>query len=231
MRAGFAGALGLALFAAVGNARAEHRVGLDHRHVLVRRGVEHQVGTRAREQGVERRLVGEVEQHGLDRQRRVVVAQPGLDAVQVRFALVEQEQALGRAAGDLAAELGADAAAGAGDEHGLAVDHPGQDGRIEVARRWVGDRLRTCKFQKIVDPAAGPLIAIREFIISRKSMGGLQTDLDCRVLDEAGAPIPGLYAAGESAGFGGGGMNGKRGLEGTFLGGCLLGGRIAGRVA
>ena len=74
-------------------------------------------------------------------------------------------------------------------------------------------------------------MAIREFIISRKSMGGLQTDLDCRVLDLAGQPVPGLYAAGESAGFGGGGMNGKRGLEGTFLGGCLLGGRIAGRVA
>jgi len=103
--------------------------------------------------------------------------------------------------------------------------------RIEFARRWTGDRLRTCKFQKILDPKAGPLVAIREFIISRKSMGGLQTDLDCRVLDGAGQPIAGLYAAGESAGFGGGGMNGKRGLEGTFLGGCLLGGRIAGRVA
>jgi predicted oxidoreductase len=103
--------------------------------------------------------------------------------------------------------------------------------RIEFARRWIGDRLRTCKFQKILEPSAGPLIAIREFIISRKSMGGLQTDLECRVLDAAGQPIPGLYAAGESAGFGGGGMNGKRGLEGTFLGGCLLGGRIAGRVA
>jgi len=103
--------------------------------------------------------------------------------------------------------------------------------RIEFARRWVGDRLRTCKFQKILDPKAGPLIAIREFIISRKSMGGLQTDLDCRVLGAAGQPIDGLYAAGEAAGFGGGGMNGKRGLEGTFLGGCLLGGRIAGRVA
>jgi predicted oxidoreductase len=62
-------------------------------------------------------------------------------------------------------------------------------------------------------------------------MGGLQTDLQCRVLDLDGSPIPGLYAAGESAGFGGGGMNGKRGLEGTFLGGCLLGGRIAGQVA
>ncbi len=78
---------------------------------------------------------------------------------------------------------------------------------------------------------AGPLVAIREFIISRKSMGGLQTDLECRVLDRTGQPIAGLYAAGEAAGFGGGGMNGKRGLEGTFLGGCLLGGRIAGRVA
>jgi hypothetical protein len=103
--------------------------------------------------------------------------------------------------------------------------------RIEFARRWTGDRLRTCKFQPILQASAGPLIAIREFIISRKSMGGLQTDLDCRVLDQSGAPIPGLYAAGESAGFGGGGMNGKRGLEGTFLGGCLLGGRIAGRIA
>jgi predicted oxidoreductase len=103
--------------------------------------------------------------------------------------------------------------------------------RIEFARRWVGDRLRTCKFQRILDPEAGPLLAIREFIISRKSMGGLQTDLASRVLDRTGTPIPGLYAAGESAGFGGGGMNGKRGLEGTFLGGCLLGGRIAGREA
>jgi predicted oxidoreductase len=103
--------------------------------------------------------------------------------------------------------------------------------RIEFARRWVGDRLRTCKFQKILEPKAGPLIAIRESIISRKSMGGLQTDLQCRVLDQQGVPIAGLYAAGESAGFGGGGMNGKRGLEGTFLGGCLLGGRIAGQVA
>jgi len=103
--------------------------------------------------------------------------------------------------------------------------------RIEFARRWVGDRLRTCKAQKILDPKAGPLLAIREFIISRKSMGGLQTDLSSQVLDTGGKVIPGLFAAGESAGFGGGGMNGKRGLEGTFLGGCLFGGRIAGRCA
>jgi len=103
--------------------------------------------------------------------------------------------------------------------------------RIEFARRWTGDRLRTCAFQPILERKAGPLVAIREFIISRKSMGGLQTDLESRVLDRQGRPVPGLYAAGEAAGFGGGGMNGKRGLEGTFLGGCIFGGRIAGRVA
>jgi hypothetical protein len=68
-------------------------------------------------------------------------------------------------------------------------------------------------------------------VISRKSMGGIQTDLDCRVLNEVGQPIAGLFAVGESAGFGGGGMHGKRSLEGTFLGGCLLSGRIAGQVA
>lgn len=103
--------------------------------------------------------------------------------------------------------------------------------RIEFARRWTGDRLRTCKFQPILERKAGPLVAIREFIISRKSMGGLQTDLESRVLDQHGRPVPGLFAAGEAAGFGGGGMNGKRGLEGTFLGGCVFGGRIAGKVA
>jgi predicted oxidoreductase len=103
--------------------------------------------------------------------------------------------------------------------------------RIDFARRWTGDRLRTCKNQKILERRAGPLLAIREFIISRKSMGGLQTDLQSRVLSGDEKPIPGLYAAGEAAGFGGGGMNGKRGLEGTFLGGCIFGGRIAGGAA
>ena len=102
--------------------------------------------------------------------------------------------------------------------------------RIEFARRWIGDRLRTCKFQKILDPTAGPLIAIREFIISRKSMGGLQTDLDVpRARPRGRADSRACMPRARSAGFGGGGMNGKRGLEGTFLGGCLLGGRIAGR--
>jgi predicted oxidoreductase len=103
--------------------------------------------------------------------------------------------------------------------------------RIAYVRRWKGDRLRTCKFQKILDPKAGPLIAVREFIVSRKSLGGIQTDLQSRVLDDAGQPIAGLYAAGEAAGFGGGGMHGLRALEGSFLGGCILSGRIAGQAA
>jgi predicted oxidoreductase len=102
--------------------------------------------------------------------------------------------------------------------------------RIESVRNWRGDRLRTCKFQRIVDPKAGPLIAIRMTVMSRKSLGGIQTDLDSRVLRPDGEPIPGLYAAGEAAGFGGGGMHGKRSLEGTFLGGCVFSGRIAARA-
>ena len=89
--------------------------------------------------------------------------------------------------------------------------------------------MRTCKFQTIHDHKALPLIAIRDFIISRKSLGGIQTDLDGRVLDASGNPIPRLYAAGEATGFGGGGMHGLRALEGTFLGGCVLSGRIAGQ--
>jgi predicted oxidoreductase len=101
--------------------------------------------------------------------------------------------------------------------------------RIAWLRRWPGDRVRTCAFQPILDRRAGPLMAIREHVISRKSMGGIQTDLACRVLGQDGRVIEGLYAAGEAAGFGGGGMNGKRGLEGTFLGGCIYSGRVAGR--
>jgi predicted oxidoreductase len=99
--------------------------------------------------------------------------------------------------------------------------------RIAALRQYRGDRLRLCKFQPIGDPKALPLIAVREFIISRKSLGGIQTDLESRVLDAAGRPIEGLYAVGEAAGFGGGGMHGLRALEGTFLGGCILSARIA----
>ncbi len=100
--------------------------------------------------------------------------------------------------------------------------------RIAQLRNWRGDRLRTCAFQAILDPKAGPLIAIRLQVMARKSLGGIQTDLACRVLrSEDGNPIPGLYAVGEAAGFGGGGMHGKRSLEGTFLGGCVFTGRLA----
>jgi predicted oxidoreductase len=99
--------------------------------------------------------------------------------------------------------------------------------RIAQLRNWRGDRLRTCRFQRIVDPKAMPLIGIRMTVMARKSLGGIQTDLASRVLTAAGDPIAGLYAVGEAAGFGGGGMHGKRSLEGTFLGGCVYSARKA----
>jgi predicted oxidoreductase len=103
---------------------------------------------------------------------------------------------------------------------------------IREARRFATDKL-----MRVVPPHAmlaaehGPLIAVRLTTLTRKSLGGLATDLSARVLGTDGAPIPGLYAAGEAAGFGGGGMHGYRSLEGTFLGGCLFSGRTAGRHA
>ncbi len=100
--------------------------------------------------------------------------------------------------------------------------------RIGQLRNWRGDRLRTCRYQRIVDPKAGGLIAIRLQPMARKSLGGIQTDLACRVLRrDRGEPIERLYAVGEAAGFGGGGVHGKRSLEGTFLGGCVFTGRLA----
>ena len=102
--------------------------------------------------------------------------------------------------------------------------------RIAQLRSWRGDRLRTCKFQRIVEDRAMPLIAIRMTVLARKSLGGIQTDLGSRVLRDDGEAIPGLYAVGEAAGFGGGGMHGKRSLEGTFLGGCVFSGRLAART-
>ena len=101
---------------------------------------------------------------------------------------------------------------------------------IRGARHYIGDKLiRVAKPHKFLDSKNGPLIAVRLHIVSRKTLGGLQTDLQARVLDVNQEPIPGLYAAGEAAGFGGGGIHGYRSLEGTFLGGCLFTGRIAGR--
>jgi predicted oxidoreductase len=103
---------------------------------------------------------------------------------------------------------------------------------IRAARQYLGDKLiRVAKPRRILDPAAGPLIAVKLHVLTRKTLGGLETDLSSRVLRPGGEPLPGLYAAGEVAGFGGGGVHGYRALEGTFLGGCIFSGRIAGREA
>ena len=102
--------------------------------------------------------------------------------------------------------------------------------RILQARQWGSDRLRTCKPAPLQAKGAGPFIAVHMQLITRKSLGGLQTDLSSRVLDAAGQPISGLYCVGEAAGFGGGGASGKRSLEGTFLPGCILTARAAARA-
>ncbi len=103
---------------------------------------------------------------------------------------------------------------------------------IRNALNHTGDSLSpTASIHRILDSSAGPLIAVRLNVLTRKTLGGLQTDLSGRVLDAAGNPVPGLYAAGEVAGFDGGGVHGYRSLEGTFLGGCLFSGRQAGRAA
>ncbi|SEM44202.1 FAD-binding dehydrogenase [Streptacidiphilus jiangxiensis] len=103
---------------------------------------------------------------------------------------------------------------------------------IRNSRRYLGDRLgRTATPHRVLDPAAGPLIGVKLHTLTRKTLGGIQTDLSSRALGADGAPVPGLYAAGEVAGFGGGGVHGYNALEGTFLGGCLFSGRAAGRAA
>jgi predicted oxidoreductase len=103
---------------------------------------------------------------------------------------------------------------------------------IHNARRYIGDKLgRVAAPHRILDPAAGPLIGVKLHTLTRKTLGGIQTDLDSRALGADGEPVEGLYAAGEVAGFGGGGVHGYNALEGTFLGGCLFSGRAAGRAA
>ncbi|MFD6290767.1 FAD-binding dehydrogenase [Streptomyces sp. NPDC060205] len=103
---------------------------------------------------------------------------------------------------------------------------------VRGSRAYLGDRLtRTATPHRILDPKAGPLVAVRLNILTRKTLGGLETDLSSQVLTEGGDPLSGVYAAGEAAGFGGGGVHGYRALEGTFLGGCLFSGRTAGRAA
>ena len=103
---------------------------------------------------------------------------------------------------------------------------------IRAARKYIGDKvIRVAKPHRILDPDAGPLIAVKLHVLTRKTLGGLETDLSSRVLQADGEPLPGVYAAGEVAGFGGGGVHGYRALEGTFLGGCIFSGRAAGRAA
>ena len=110
---------------------------------------------------------------------------------------------------------------------GNSLHNDDQIRRILHARQWGPDRLRTCKPAPLQKPGAGPFIAIRMQLITRKSLGGLRTNLQSRALDANGQPIPGLYCVGEAAGFGGGGACGKRSLEGTFLPGCILTARAA----
>ncbi len=103
---------------------------------------------------------------------------------------------------------------------------------IRNSRSFLGDRLsRTARPHRFLDPGEAPLIAVKIHVLTRKTLGGIQTDLDSRALGRDGQPVPGLYAAGEAAGFGGGGVHGYNSLEGTFLGGCLFSGRQAGRAA
>jgi predicted oxidoreductase len=102
---------------------------------------------------------------------------------------------------------------------------------INGARKYLADRFtRIAKPHEILDEKAGPLIAVKLNLLTRKTLGGIQTNLEGQALRADGAPLPGLYAAGEVSGFGGGGMHGYRALEGTFLGGCLFSGRTAGRA-
>ncbi len=115
-------------------------------------------------------------------------------------------------------------------ERGPRLQNDDQLRRIAHCRQYLGDRIRTCKNAKIFDARSMPLIAIRTQILTRKSLGGIQVDLDARVLDRQGNSVPNLFAVGESCGFGGGGMHGKRALEGAFLGGCVYSGRVAARA-
>ena len=172
-------------------------------------------------------------------------ALPGAVAPVARFGRSGVDFVFGRDPTELAARMNALAGSpevdathlrreiAARDEEALSPDPRDDQLRaIRDARRYVVDRLlRVARPHRLLDPKAGPLAAVRLWILTRKTLGGIETDLDARVLGGDGAPIPGLFAAGEVAGFGGGGMHGYRALEGTFLGGCIFSGRVAGRAA
>ena len=145
----------------------------------------------------------------VDGMNRITGGRPGLDFAQVEREIVARDREI---------------------ENKYTKDL--QVAAIRGARSYLADRLtRVASPHRILDPKAGPLIAVRLSILTRKTLGGLETDLDGRVLQPGGDVLPGVYAAGEVAGFGGGGMHGYRALEGTFLGGCLFSGRSAGRAA
>jgi hypothetical protein len=159
-------------------------------------------------------------QHGAD-----FVVSPSLDALVAGMNALTDDNLL-----DLAVVRGQIEARDREVDNAFSKD--AQINAIRSARRYRGDRLiRVAPLHRLLDPKAGPLIAVKLHILSRKTLGGLETDLDGRVLGADGAVLPGLYAAGEASGFGGGGMHGYRSLEGTFLGGCLFSGRTAGRAA
>lgn len=138
-----------------------------------------------------------------------LTAEPLLDAAHIERQIVERDRQLANA-----------------------FSKDAQVTALRGARNYRGDRLiRTARPHRILDPKAGPLIAVRLSVLTRKTLGGLETDLSGRALGPGGRPVEGLYAVGEAAGFGGGGMHGYRSLEGTFLGGCIFSGRTAGRAA
>ena len=147
--------------------------------------------------------------------------------------VAEMNVLIERSGWDEAPRVDVDAVRQAVAEHEAGAAAAGLDPQVDAVRRarqYLGDKLiRAVPPHRLTDPAAGPLVAVRLRTLTRKTLGGLHTDLSGRVLDELGGPVEGLYAAGEAAGFGGGGMHGFRSLEGTFLGGCLFSGRTAGR--
>jgi predicted oxidoreductase len=157
----------------------------------------------------------------------------GADFV-VRRSLRELVDGMNALVGDGALEY-ATVARAVEDRDAQVANVAGKDAQLAIvrnARALLSERLvRVAKPAPILDPADGPLIAVRLNILTRKSLGGIETDLEARAIGDDGEPMPGLYAAGEVAGFGGGGMHGYGALEGTFLGGCLFSGRVAGRAA
>lgn len=169
---------------------------------------------------------------GNERQYRYLV--DGCPDVVTAATLAELAVKMNAVAGDAVIDLdgmSADIAAYDGQiTRGRTFHDDEQLRRIAQLRQWRGDRARTLPFQKIIDESAQPLVAIRVMLLSRKSMGGIETDLSSRVLSRTGVPIPGLYAAGEACGFGGGGIAGRRSLEGTFLSCAILNARVAARA-